>query len=107
MPPNAKRSNRMPKENIDLGLAICGATTPPGVRRTLDEIAAFCGCRRSTIWMIEKRALQKLKKAIFLRRDPVLMELMAVTRTPSCRHVVMQSISIYRTHSSRTAGNTL
>ena len=66
-----------PPEDIDLGLAVSHATCPPGVRRTLEEIAAFCGCKRGTIWMIENRALGKLKKTIFLRRDPVLMELVS------------------------------
>ncbi len=58
------RSNQVmtPPEDIDLGLAICGALTKPGERRTLAEIARFCGCRTGTIWMIENRALHKLRK---------------------------------------------
>ncbi len=68
-------SRQNPNSHIDLGLAILSATTPPSVRRSLDEIAAYCGCSDSMIWLIEKSAIHKLKKAIFMRRDPMLLEL--------------------------------
>jgi len=61
--------------SLDLGLAILSAITPPGVCRTQTEIAAFCNCRRGTIFMIEQRALQKLRKRLFYRNDPELQEL--------------------------------
>lgn len=46
---------------IDLGLAISGATLGPGESRSLREIAAFCGCSWQWIYLIEKRALKKLR----------------------------------------------
>ncbi|WP_422321386.1 sigma factor-like helix-turn-helix DNA-binding protein [Prosthecobacter sp.] len=45
-----------------LGLAILEATRPPGRRHTHAEIAAYCGCTRSTISMIEWDALKKLQR---------------------------------------------
>jgi hypothetical protein len=68
------------KPDIDLGLAILSAKTPPGVTRSLEEIAAFCNCTRGGIWMLEQAALRKLKRKLYLRRDPVLMELLEVYR---------------------------
>lgn len=56
------------KNNVTLGIAIAHATTPPGVIRTLDEIAAFCDCRKSTIHMIETEALKKLRRVASLHR---------------------------------------
>jgi hypothetical protein len=43
-----------------LGLAIAHATCPPGHRRTLDEIAAYCGCSESAIRWVEEKALEKV-----------------------------------------------
>jgi len=60
---------------IDLGIAIAHATTRPGQRRTHREIAAYCGCTWANIWLIEQRALHKLRKRLFLRDDPELREL--------------------------------
>jgi transcriptional regulator len=45
------------------------------MRRTENELAAFMSMTRQGVNMIEKRAIRKLRKAIFLRRDPVLCEL--------------------------------
>jgi len=55
--------------DIDLGLAISGAMLKPGVTRSANEIAAFCGCRRSAIQSIEKKALSKLRKRLTFVRD--------------------------------------
>ena len=65
------------KSDIDIGIAVAWATTPPGSRRTLEEIAAFCGVGKSTIYMIEVAALRKLRKALMKNRDPELRELLA------------------------------
>jgi DNA-directed RNA polymerase specialized sigma24 family protein len=70
-------------QESDIGLAISGATLEQapeltlcyGMRRTENDIAAFMGMTRQGVNMIQKRALQKLKKVIFLRKDPVLCEL--------------------------------
>jgi hypothetical protein len=67
-----EKSNR-----VDLGLAISRALLQPGERRTQEELAAFCGCTRGGIFMMEKAALQKLKKRLFLRNDPVLKEMVS------------------------------
>ncbi len=58
-----KRLVRVARERIDLGLAILDATRDRTRVYTLEEIAAYAGTRRSTIFMIEKRAIQKLRKA--------------------------------------------
>jgi len=63
--------------DTDLGIAVAWATTPPGSRRTLEEIAAFCDVGKSTIYMIEVAALRKLRKALMKTRDPELRELLA------------------------------
>jgi hypothetical protein len=43
-----------------VGLAIAHATCPPGQQRTLDEIAAYCGCDEAVIRRIEEQALAKV-----------------------------------------------
>ena len=65
----------VPKEDIDLGLAISHATLPPGQTRTYREIAAYCGCGWQTIWEIENRAKRKLRKRLAYREDGNLREL--------------------------------
>ena len=49
---------------IDLGLVISGMSLKPGERRTVREIAAFCGCSASNIFWIEQAALKKLRNKI-------------------------------------------
>ena len=51
--------------NIDLGLAILSVLANPGEPLTLDDIAAWCGCSRQAIENIERRALKKLRNALF------------------------------------------
>jgi DNA-directed RNA polymerase specialized sigma24 family protein len=70
-------------EESDIGLAISGArleqapelTLSYGRPRTQGELAAFMGITRGGVCMIETRAMHKLRRAIFLRKDPVLREL--------------------------------
>ena len=45
---------------IDLGLAILQARTKPGECHTYEMIAAFCGCSKTLIQIIEGRAIRKL-----------------------------------------------
>ncbi len=52
---------KIPNSDIDLGLAILSATTQPGERRSVREIAAYCGCTSTYIFQIEQRALRKLR----------------------------------------------
>jgi hypothetical protein len=62
-------------ERVDLGLAILQAVAIPGVCYTQEEIAAFAGCNRGNIYLIEKRALRKLRNRLQFIKDPVLTEL--------------------------------
>jgi hypothetical protein len=62
-------------ERIDLGLALAMHHAKPGVPLTYREIAAWCGCSWQKIWVIEHKALQKLRKKLSMRRDPLLIEL--------------------------------
>lgn len=52
------------RRRIDLGLAISGLTLRFGETRTLEEIAAYCGCSRQGVALIEKRALQKVRQRL-------------------------------------------
>lgn len=49
---------------MDLGIAVCGALTPPGQTRTTHEIAAFAGCTHQAITDIEKKALRKIRQRL-------------------------------------------
>lgn len=59
----------------DIGLAILHAKTPPGVRRTQEEIAAYAGVTRGGVFMAEQKALHKLKKKLHMHKDPILREM--------------------------------
>ena len=52
----------MPKRtpNLELGLQLLAARAP-GVRHSLMEIAAWCGCSHQTIANIELRAMKKVR----------------------------------------------
>lgn len=54
-------TRRVRNPDIDLGLALLHERRLPGVRYTIDEIALWCGCTRTTIWNIEQRALKTLR----------------------------------------------
>lgn len=58
------RDTRPKGREIDIGLAIAGATLPPGQMRDLTEIAAYCGCSRQLIHAIEKSAVNKIREAL-------------------------------------------
>ena len=58
------RDTRPKGREIDIGLAIAGATLPPGQMRDLTEIAAYCGCSRQLIHTIEKSAVKKIREAL-------------------------------------------
>ena len=72
-----------PSPDITLGIAISGATLAPGKTRTLAEIAAFCGCTKECIRLIERSALRKLRNRILF--DPARRDLFAelLSRAPS------------------------
>jgi hypothetical protein len=59
-----KRDTRPKGICIDLGLAIAGATLPPGQTRDTAELARYCGCTKQLIHTIEKRALAKVRATL-------------------------------------------
>lgn len=61
---DAVRQSRVRKSNIDLGLAISGATLGYRKCRTQSEIAEFCGCTKQNIEQIERAALAKCFAAL-------------------------------------------
>ena len=62
-------------QRIDLGLDLLLAVRTRGARFTTDEIAYFCGCTRSAIFLIEHKALRKLRNRWMFRKDPMLRDL--------------------------------
>jgi hypothetical protein len=61
--------------DIDLGLAVSGATLEPGETRSHEDLAAFCGCSKTNIQHIERRALRKLRNKLQFGKDPVIREI--------------------------------
>jgi hypothetical protein len=55
-----KRGENEKAKRIDLGLAIISMITPPGRIWSYAEMAAFCGCSKTAIQQIERKALRKL-----------------------------------------------
>jgi hypothetical protein len=78
MPRNgtAGRGSRAAKaKTVDLGLDLLSIARIPGVPLLHQDIAAWCGCSASNIWLIQERAIHKLKKRLAYSRDPLLAEL--------------------------------
>jgi hypothetical protein len=50
------------KVSISKGLARLAGFRRPGETFTLEQIAIFCKCHRNNIWLIEQRALRKLRE---------------------------------------------
>jgi len=51
-----------PDGSIDAGLIVLETVTPRGASWTQEEIAIACGCSRGYIWLLEKTAMQKIRK---------------------------------------------
>ena len=68
--PAARAGTR--RQDIDLGLAVLSAVSPPGHQWTLRDIAEVCGCTAEAVRQIERRALQKLRAAL----GPILHEML-------------------------------
>jgi hypothetical protein len=49
---------------INLGIDLLHALRGPGKRCTVEEIAAWCDCSEEAIKHIEKKALEKLRRAL-------------------------------------------
>jgi hypothetical protein len=76
------------KSRTDLGLALLSLVAKPGVSLTQQDIAAWCSCSRANIYLIEMRALKKLRNALFFRDRETWEELRSALtheREPSCR----------------------
>ena len=48
--------------SIDAGLLLLSLATERGERRTRAEIAEACGCSQALIYLIEKKAIEKLRR---------------------------------------------
>jgi transcriptional regulator len=51
-----------PDGSIDAGLIVLGIVKPRGASYTQEEIAIACGCSRGYIWLLEKTAMEKMRK---------------------------------------------
>jgi transcriptional regulator len=60
---------------IDAGLHLLSLVIPRGVELSQEEIAFVCGCTRSNISNIERRAMDKLR-VMLRRRQPKIRELL-------------------------------
>lgn len=50
--------------HIDLGLALLSCLLMPGESLTSEDMAAWCGCSKSAIQSIERRALAKMRQRL-------------------------------------------
>jgi transcriptional regulator len=50
------------RKEIDLGLDVILAVSRPGQRWPTRDIAYVCGCTNTNIFIIEKRALKKIRE---------------------------------------------
>lgn len=55
---------RTPSTQIDLALAVLDVIRPPGVPIPGRIIADICGCSYNNIYMIERRAIDKIKAGL-------------------------------------------
>lgn len=61
--PNGKR------QSIDLALAVLDIVRTPGIPIPGRVIAEICGCSYNNIYLIEKRAIQKIKNKVANHTD--------------------------------------
>ena len=57
------RGGQIRHHDFDLLLHLFDLVRDPARRYTQEEIAAFCGCSRGMIYLIEKSAMEKLRRA--------------------------------------------
>ena len=60
------------RAEMELRLEIFLSIREPGRRYSHAQIAAACGCSRTLIWQIERRALAKLRRAARGQNNPIL-----------------------------------
>ncbi len=70
--PDVPKTGAEKRARMDLGLALLSRVALPGVRYTIEEIAAWAGCTDGAIYLIEQTALKKLRKLAW--RDAGLRE---------------------------------
>lgn len=61
-------------ERINLGLTLLQMAAQPGVPLSRKDQAAWCECGESAIFVIEQKALRKLRKRLLYLKDPRLIE---------------------------------
>ncbi len=71
-------SEKERQSRIDLGLALLSLVCKPGVPLTQYDIAAWCGCSVANIYLIEQRALRKLRNRLRFVKDPILRDMFAL-----------------------------
>ena len=59
-----KQVGRSMGAHIDLGLALLSCLLRPGESLTSEDMAAWCGCSKSAIQSIERRALAKVRERL-------------------------------------------
>lgn len=76
MAANISSMSKHHNPRIDLGIAVAHhRLAKPGVVISHKSIAAYCDCTWNYIWLIEQRALHKLKRMAYLRNDPAMRAL--------------------------------
>jgi transcriptional regulator len=58
--------------SVDAGLFLLLAVTPRGVTWTQEEIATACGCSIQNIQYLERRAMEKIRRAVSRQQFRVL-----------------------------------
>ena len=60
----------------DLGLALLQRRAIPGVPLSRDDLAAWCGCTTAAIYLLERRALKKLRNRLLFGDRATAAELL-------------------------------
>ena len=74
-PVRGKGAGRERTDRVSLGLALLQRRCQPGVPLTTFDISCWAGCSENAIFLIEKRAIAKLRRRLENDTDPVLREL--------------------------------
>ena len=57
-----KKSSKQSRADFALALAVLATIPPPNCGLSQVQLAELCGCSRNAIWMIEARAIKKLRR---------------------------------------------
>lgn len=71
------------RQRIDLGLALLSCLLLPGESLTSEDMAAWCGCSRSAIQGIERRALAKVRQRLVaeIGEEAIVQEVISLLAT--------------------------